>query len=64
MPIYLCIPEIHLILLEHLPADHASMVDDYIEVGPSTELTLPVGNGGERSNNEEWPLDAHTIDLL
>lgn len=64
LPIYLCIPEIHLILVEHLPADHASMVDDDIEVGPSTELTLPVGNCGERSYNEVWPLDAHAMHLL
>lgn len=64
VPIYLCIPEIHLILLEHLPADHAPVVDDHIEVGPGMELALPVGNGGERSDNEERPLDAHTVDLL
>lgn len=64
MLIYLCIPEIHLILLEHLPADHASMIDDDIKMGPSTELALPVGNGGEWSNYEEWPLDARAIDFI
>lgn len=62
--IYLCVPEIHLILLEHLPADHASMVDDDIEMGPSMELTLPVGNGGERGNDEEWAFNAHTLNLF
>lgn len=62
--IYLCIPEIHLILLEHLPADHASMVDDDVEVGPSMELALPVGDGGERGNDEEWPFNAHTMNLF
>lgn len=62
--IYLCIPEIHLILLEHLPADHASMVDDDIKVGPSTKLALPVGDGGEWSNYEKWPFNAHMMDLF
>lgn len=61
---YLCIPEIHLVLLEHLPADHASMVDNDVEVCPGTELALPVGDGGERGDNEERPLNAHTVDLL
>lgn len=62
--IYLCIPEIHLILLEHLPADHASMVDDDIKVGPSTKLALPVGDSGERSNYEKWPFNAHMMNLF
>lgn len=62
--IYLCIPEIHLVLLEHLPADHASMVDNDIEVGPGMELTLPVSNGGEWGNDKEGPLDAYTMDLF
>lgn len=61
---YLCIPEIHLVLLEHLPADHASMVDNDVEVGPGTELALPVGDGGERGDDEERPLNTHTVDLL
>lgn len=61
---YLRIPEIHLVLLEHLPADHASMVDNDVEVGPGTELALPVGDSGERGDNEERPLNAHTVDLL
>lgn len=40
------------------------MVDDDVDIGPSTELALPVGNGGERGNDEEWPFDAHAKDLL
>lgn len=40
------------------------MVDDDVEVGPGTELALPVGDGGERGDNEERPLNAHTVDLL
>lgn len=61
---YLWIPEIHLILLEHLPADHASMVDNDVEVGPSMEFALPVGDGGERRYYEERCFNAHTIDFF
>lgn len=61
---YLRIPEIHLVLLQHLPADHASMVDDDVEVGPGSELALPVGDGGERGDDEERPFNAHAVDLL
>lgn len=60
----MCVPEIHLILLEHLPADHAAMVDDSVEMGPSAELAFPVCNGGERCNDEEWPFNAHTMKLF
>ena len=62
--VYLCIPEIHLILLEHLPADHAPVVDDDVKMCPCTELTFPVGNGGEWGDDEEWSFNAHTINLL
>lgn len=61
---YLRVPEVHLVLLEHLAADHAAVVDDDVEVGPGAELALPVGDGGERRDDEERPFDAHTVDLL
>ena len=37
----------------HRPA----MVDDQIEVTPSLKLSLPVGDGGERSNHQEGATD-------
>lgn len=40
------------------------MVDDDVEVGPGAELALPVGDGGERGDDEERPFDAHAVDLL
>ena len=40
------------------------MVNDDVEIGPSTKLALPVSDGGERSDDEEWPFNAHTADLL
>lgn len=61
---HLSIPEVHLVLLEHLPTDYAPVINDDIEVGPSMELALPVGNGGEGCNDEERPLDANAINLL
>ena len=62
--IYLRILEIHLVLLQHLPADHAPVVDDHVEMGPGAELALPVGDGGEGGDYEEWPFNAHTVDLF
>lgn len=62
--IYLCIPKVHLILLKHLPADHASVIHNDIEVSPGMKLALPVCNGGEWGDDEEWPLNAHTLNLL
>ena len=61
---YLRILEIHLVLLQHLPADHAPVVDDHVEVGPGAELALPVGDGGEGGDDEERPFNARTVDLL
>lgn len=40
------------------------MIDDHIKVGPSVELSLPVGNCGKWGNDEKGPFYAHTIDLL
>ena len=30
------------------------MVDYNVEVSPSLKLSLPVGNGGQRSNDKKW----------
>lgn len=61
---HLSISEVHLILLEHLSADHTAMVHDDIEVSPGSELSLPVSDGGERGDNEERPLDPCATDLI
>lgn len=62
--IYLSIPEVHLVLLEHLPTDDAPVVNDDVEVGPRVELAFPVGDGGEGCNDEERRLDANAMNLL
>lgn len=62
--VYLRVPEVHLVLLQHLPADYASVVDDDVEVRPRPELALPVSDGGERRDDEEGAPDAHAVDLL
>lgn len=40
------------------------MVDHHIELGPGPELSFPVGDGGERGNDQEWPLNALHVDLI
>lgn len=54
---YLLILIQHLILLDHLPADLAAVVDDGIHLSPGAELALPVGDGGQGRDDEEWPPD-------
>ena len=61
--LYLFILEVHLILLDHLSTGQAAMIDYGIHVGPGGELPLPVGDGGEGSNNQERALDACSIHL-
>lgn len=39
------------------------MVDNGIHVGPCGELPLPVGDGGERSNDQERALNASSVNL-
>lgn len=40
------------------------MVDHHVELGPGPELPLPVGDGGERSDDQEWPLNALHVNLI
>lgn len=40
------------------------MVDDDVHVGPGAELSLPVGDGGQRGDDEEGPSNAHVEDLV
>lgn len=62
--LYLCIPEIHLVLLQHLPADHAPVVNDDIKMSPRMELSLPVCNSREGGDDEKGAFDANTVDLF
>lgn len=39
------------------------MVDDGVHVGPCGKLPFPVGDGGERSDDQERTLDACSMDL-
>ena len=39
--------------MDHLPADHGSVVNDDVQTRPGPELSLPVGDGGERSDDQE-----------
>lgn len=50
---YLGVPEVHLILLNHLPADHAPVVHHNIQVSPGAEFPLPVCYGGKWSYDQE-----------
>lgn len=40
------------------------MVDHCIELSPGPELPLPVGDGGEWGNDQEWPLNALHVNLV
>lgn len=61
---YLRVSAVHLILLEHLSADHTAMVHNDVEVRPGSELSFPVSDGRERGDDEERPLDPCAIDLF
>lgn len=56
--IYLCVSVVHLVGLDGLAAGLATMVDHHVELGPGPELPLPVGDGGERRDDQERPFDA------
>lgn len=55
---HLCVSVVHLIGLDGLAAGLATVVDHHVELRPGPELPLPVGNGGERRDDQEGPLDA------
>lgn len=38
------------------------MIDNDVHVCPPFEFPLPIGNGGERCNNEEWPANSVLAD--
>ena len=54
----------HLVLQDHLPADLWAVVHDDVHVRPRAELPLPVGDGGQRGDDEEGPPNPHAEDLV
>lgn len=50
---YLGVPEVHLVLLDHLPADHAAVIHHDVQVGPRAEFSFPVCDSGKRSYDQE-----------
>lgn len=61
---HLRVPVEHLVLQDHLAADLRAVVHDDVHVRPVAELPLPVGDGGERGDDEEGPSDPHVEDLV
>lgn len=62
--VYLCFSVVHLIGLDGLAAGLAAMVDHRVELRPSPELPFPVGDGGERGDDQERPLNALHVNLV
>lgn len=60
---YLSISVKHLVLEDHLPADLRAVIHDDIHVCPCTKLPLPVGDGGQRGDDEEGSTDVHVENL-
>lgn len=48
---------VHLVGLYGFPAGLAAMVDHNVEVCPGPELPLPIGDGGERGDDQKWPFN-------
>lgn len=61
---YLGVPEVHLILLNHLPADHAAVVHHNVQVSPRAEFPLPVCYGGKRSYDQERAPNTSQQDFI
>lgn len=64
IPSHLCISVVHLIGLDGLPAGLTAMVDHHVELSPGSELSLPVGNGGERCDDQKRPFNALHVNLI
>lgn len=54
----------HLILKNHLPADLRAVIYDDVHGSPRAKLPLPVGDGGERGDDEEGAANSHGEDLI
>ena len=58
------VPEVHLVLLYHAATRCRAVVDDHVHVDPQFELSLPVGDGGERDDDKERAADTEVQYLL
>lgn len=56
---HLLVLVVHLILVDHLAADLAAVVDNDVDLSPGAELPLPVGDGGKGGDDEEGSPQAH-----
>lgn len=61
---YLLVSVEHLVLQDHLAADLRAVVHNDVHVRPRAKLPLPVGDGGQRGDDEERPTDAHVEDFV
>jgi len=55
---------VHLVLLDHVPARLTAMVHNHVHVCPQLELSLPVGNCGQRCNDKERPSNSVFPDVM
>lgn len=62
--IYLCIFVVHFKGLDGPPAGLTAMINHYVQLSPCTEFSLPVWNGWEWRNDQEWPMDFLQEDLI
>lgn len=60
---YLRVSVEHLVLHDHLPADLRAVIHDDVHGRPHAKLPLPVGDGGQRGDDEEGAADSHAEDL-
>lgn len=61
---HLIVSMVHLVLQDHLPADLTAVIDDDVQLGPRAKLSLPVGDGGKRGDDEEGSSQTHVEDLV
>lgn len=61
---YLSVSVVHLVGLDGSATGLTAVINHHVELGPRPELSLPVGNSGERSNDQEWPVDPLQEDLV
>lgn len=60
---HLFISVVRLILQDHLPTDLAAVIDNDVHFSPCAEFPLPVGDGGERGDDEEGSSQTHEENL-
>lgn len=61
---YLSVSVVHLVGLDGSATGLTAVIHHHVELSPCPELPLPVGNGGERSDDQERPMDPLQVDLI